>query len=97
MGDLVGMAFAARVDDIEATDVAEEAVVSAEVEVVRHHVAGLPEPFRSVIEWRYGLRGSSIQVQEIASILNCSASQVRRIEEHALELLRSAYELPEAA
>jgi len=80
----------------------DEVLISLEQEAVRHAVAELPEPDRTVISLRYGFNGDG-QPQTFAAIgrrLEITSERVRLIEEralHALALHRELQALDEAA
>ena len=70
-------------------------------EQVRSLLGELPQPSRSVLEWRYGLDGAEPRsVREIARALNMTAERVLRTEREALATLagtQAARALGEAA
>ena len=58
----------------------------------RHIAAVLNEREREIIGWRYGLSGDEMTQREVAAKLGISRSYVSRIEKHALEKLRRAFD-----
>ena len=79
----------------EAGDVGEEVCISLERDQVRHAVATMAEPGRSVIRMRYGLDGDP-EPQSYAAIartLGLRPREVRRLEERALADLATLREV----
>lgn len=74
-------------------DVDVEAQVLSGIEAARlvRLVSALPLLERLVLTWHFGLVGGTVSRRKIADRLRLSPANVRQIENHALNHLRSAY------
>lgn len=75
----------------------EEAITSIEVVGLSRHLSDLPALERTVLRWRFGVRGGSITRAEAATRLGLSLREVRAAEQRGIGLLRLAYAAQEAA
>ncbi|MHB1772303.1 MAG: sigma-70 family RNA polymerase sigma factor [Acidimicrobiales bacterium] len=71
------------------------AVASSESTALSGALDALPEPGRSIIRYRFGLRCPQLSLADVARRLGIGRSEVRRLEIEALGVLRSAAVLTE--
>ena len=79
------------------TDVAEAAIVSIEAAQLRRRMRRLPRLERMVLAWRYGIGAELLGYRQIAERLGMPQGSIWKIEQRALEMLRTAYGFEEAA
>jgi len=68
----------------------DQAVDSLDADAVAKAVASIPDPGRSILRLRFGLRGPQLSLADVARRLGISRIEVRRLEIEALGALRSA-------
>jgi RNA polymerase primary sigma factor len=94
VADEAGAATLGELVSAEGTPPEEEIAVELGLDAVRAAVEALPEPARTVIELRYGLRtGEPASLTEVGRRLGISRERVRAVEQEALEHLGAEREL----
>jgi DNA-directed RNA polymerase sigma subunit (sigma70/sigma32) len=99
VGEVIHLSRGLKIEDLPDSnvDVAEEAILAADLTNLRHRVARLPQPERAVIEWRYGVGRERLTHREVAGRLRVSLGKAWKIEQSGVALLREGFDLGQAA